>query len=162
MPPTHITTCLLCPPENPARIKADKIPQVLPGEAPSPAVGRYVQALSTHLERKHPEAYDTALKLSQTFFAMLILQSFETSDPAVANGEELIRAFIHRMTRKNDVDERELQIRCEELGFEPSERLHARDAKFDRSLEILRDLRDYLLEEGEYAVRAPEGEAVKA
>jgi hypothetical protein len=150
---THITTCTLCPPEKPARIKADQIPQVLPGEAPSPAVGKYVQALSTHLERKHPEAYEKALAISQTLFALLILESYETSDPGVANGRDLIRGFIHRMTRKNALSEEDLHIRLEQL----ESAIHP-EAGNDRgeALDLLWDLSAYLLEEGEYAPKAPE------
>ena len=153
MSSTHITTCLLCPPEKPVRIKAQEIPRIEPGGPPPPAVGRYVQALAAHVEKRHPEAYTNALVISQTLFAYMLLQSFETSDPGVANGRRMIRAFIHRLTREKDMSEEDLQFRAEMFTEDTSPEEKA------SLLEMLRDLRDYLLEEGAYAPAPNETEA---
>jgi hypothetical protein len=147
---THITKCTLCPPDKPVRIVADQIPQVKPGEQPPEAVGRYVQALSAHLQKKHPEAFQRALGIGQTLIAYLILQNFETTDPGVATGRNLTRAFVHRLTRKNDITEAEIQYRLAGLGVDGSNE-HAQE--FAREF---RDIRDLLLEEGEYTPEAPE------
>ena len=155
MSSTHITTCLLCPPDKPVRIKAQEIPRIEPGGPPPPAVGRYVQALAAHVEKRHPEAYTNAMVISQTLFAYMLLQSFETSDPGVANGRRMIRAFIHRLTREKDMAERDLQIHYERIieAFFGTDLPAGIEA---RIMAGLRDLRDYLLEEGEYAPAAHE------
>ena len=159
MSSTHITTCLLCPSEKPVRIKAQEIPRIEPGGPPPPAVGRYVQALAAHVEKRHPEAYTNAMVISQTLFAYMLLQSFETSDPGVANGRRMIRSFIHRLTRGFVTGERDLQIRYEIILDALVEMCPGPELPADIEARImagLRDLRDYLLEEGEYAPAAPE------
>jgi hypothetical protein len=142
---------MLCPPEKPTRIRAREIPQVKPGEAPPAAVGKYVQALSDHLQKKHPEAFDRSLVIGQTLIAYLVLQHFETSDPGVIAGRNLTRAFIHRLTRRNDITESDLHVRYEQMT----------ELKFDEAMEKFRDLCCYLLEEGEYAPQ-PAGPEVAA
>lgn len=146
---THITKCLLCPAEKTVRIVADQIPQMKPGEAPPEAVGKYVQALTAHLQKKHPEDFHRALTISQTLMAFLILANFETTDPGVGTGRDLTRAFIHKLTRINDVTESDLMMRYEKIdaNFGTTERAEI--------LAQFRDLRDFLLEEGEYQPRAP-------
>ena len=156
MSSNHITTCLLCAPEKPVRIKAQEIPRLEPGQPPPPAVGKYVQALASHVEKRHPEAYTNALVISQTLFAYMLLKSFETSDPGVANGRRMIRAFIHRLTRADlDVSEIDLHARAEAYGLDDQNTVDG-----PRVIDMLKDFRDYLLEEGEYAPAAPEAVAV--
>jgi len=152
---THITKCLLCPPEKQVKIVADEIPQVRPGEQPPEAVGKYVNALSSHLQKRHPEAFQRSAALSQVLFACLVLQNFDTTDPGVETGRDQTRAFIHRLTRKNDLNETDLQIRYETicgmldgLGIDGEGTSHP-------VIEQLRDLRNFLLEEGEYAPAEP-------
>jgi hypothetical protein len=140
---THITHCLLCPPERPKKIIADQIPQVNPGEAPPEAVGRFVQTLSDHLQKKHPEAFQHAVAMAQVMMAHLIVCRFETTDPRVSRARDETRAFLHKLTRKNDEAELDLRMRLEAFGFDPSDNQHG--------LLMLKDLRDFLLEEGEYA-----------
>jgi hypothetical protein len=156
---THITTCLDCPPEKPVRIVANEIPRVDSlGEPTPPAVGRYVQTLSTHLEKKHPEVYRAALLLSQSMFAFLVLTHYETSDPGVVRGRNEIRAFIHKLTRANDPTEHDLLMRQEQIIDVTGPELPPDIER--RIMEGLRDLRDYLLEEGDYAPVPPEPQAI--
>ena len=153
---THITSCLLCPSEKPVKILAKEMPQVSPTEQAPESVAKYVQALVSHLEKKHPEAYRNALAISQTFFGVLILQNFATSDPGVLEGKNRTRALIHRLTRVNDVNDMDLRMRLERLDG-VSDRMGSLS---EAALAELRDLRDFLLEEGDYlAWEQPEEKA---
>lgn len=155
---THITKCLLCPIEKRARIVSDPMPQVKPGEQPPEAVGRYVQALTDHIRKKHPESYAQIYAMAQIMMALLVVKEFETTDPGVETAREQLRNFIHRMTRKNDVTETDIQVRLEHI--DDSVTFFERDGKDaidkDRILDELRDFRDFLLEEGDYAPAVPE------
>lgn len=158
MPLTHITKCLLCPAGKPARIVSDPMPQVKPGEQPPEAVGRYVQALTDHIRKKHPEAYAHIYAMAQIMMALLVVREFETTDPGVGTAREQLRNFIHRMTRKNDVTETDMLVRLERI--DDAVRFFERDGKDaidkDRILDELRNLRNFLLEEGEYQPAAPD------
>jgi hypothetical protein len=130
------------------RIVANEVPPIAPGQPPPEVLGRYVQALAGHLQKKHPESWESAVNLGHALTAWIWLQNFATDDPGVQANREMIRAFIHRMTRKNNARESDIQIRCEKFdGISESDHVQA--------LEQFRDLRDYLLEEGEYAPGVP-------
>lgn len=146
---THNTNCLLCPPEKPFRIISDPMPNVESGQPPPEAVGRYVQKLREHLEKRHQEVYLQSFMLGQILSALAIIDAFKSTDPGVARGREVLRRFVHRLTRKNDPEERDLLIR--------SERILELDPITVQGIEDqLRDYRDYLLEQGEYEPKVPE------
>jgi hypothetical protein len=153
MPQTHITTCLLCKPEKPATIKANEMPPFCPEDDPPQAVLTYLKALRQHIEKRHPEAFNYAVALGHTLTALVVIGHFATTDPEIQRSKDLTRAFLHKATRKNDVTERDLQIRWENLYGCTDEQ---------ETIAGLKDLRDWLLEEGEYAPQALEPEAVKA
>ena len=129
---THITTCLLCSKERPSTIKADPLPQV-----------------SNVEELALSEVSARLVKAVLLLMMVLSASKLASTDPAFPHNLEIIRAYIHRITRKNDVTERDLQIRWENLyGCEDEQ----------ETMAGLKDLRDYLLEEGDYAPQrlAPE------
>lgn len=154
MPITHITTCMICPAEKPGKIVANEIPQIRPGEMPPAAVFEYMEALKTHLKKKHPEVFQQTLVIGQMLMDLLVVAKFQTSDPGVENARHLTRAFLHKLTRGNDADERDLQIRAE--------RVNPLSSTVTAAIIVLelRDLRDYLLEEGEYEPKVPEPAAI--
>lgn len=135
---THITTCLLCDPKAPKQFAAEG---VTPGLTQGESMGNLGRAMVRHLEQKHPEAYKPIAIQGLMFMALLSIPHYSSTDPGIGPMANLVRHFIHTVTRKNGATDSELDNRF---------------ACGDAISRQLRDLRDYLLEEGEYAPKAPE------
>jgi hypothetical protein len=128
-----ITTCRVCGQEFKApAIKPDDRGQIL----------KLAEALGRHL--------NTHEELQRAVTTLLLATLFTTEDemlkasiPTILAGVEPTRAMIHQATRRTYIDDALIDNKIADLGFE------VEDAKGLQTL--LRDMRDILCEEGQYA-----------
>lgn len=146
MPLTHITTCLLCDPTKPKKFAASSMPEVKPGEQPPEAIGKFIQALGSHLAKEHPQALASIQQMGAMFQALLLMKNFQTTDPGVHRAAELTRHFIYKLTQRAEFGDSDIKRFIHDtVGAEG-------EIGFDE----LCDFRDLLQENGKYAPKTPE------
>jgi hypothetical protein len=116
------------------------------------AAGKLVGALAKHLEKKHPERIAPILPMLAVYQGFLVLNNFDTQDPQLIQSRENLRSMLHSQTRKNFVPDDKL--------LEPfAPLLNERDfldAKGKQLfIDLLRNFRDFLTEQGHYGPQTP-------
>jgi hypothetical protein len=115
---------------------------------PNQQVVEYVTKLIQHVQEKHPPLGNRTLASTQEFMGYLFTDYFKVNDPSVIQMREVIRAQLHKATRKNSITDAEIKDRLSRLPI---------DGELFEKLEgLLQDMRDVLLEEGRYAPQLPE------
>lgn len=112
---------------------------------PNERVVKFVTALMDHLGKKHPEVMMRVSNAIQEYMGFLVVSMFELNDPRLIEMRERIRAEIAVLSRRNNIPDSMIDGKIAELGFDDT------DAEGLRIL--LRDMRDLLTEQGNYAPR---------
>jgi hypothetical protein len=121
------------------------------GGATDPRLLRYIGKLKEHVEQKHP---DVAMQIG-AFSAFLIAAAFKLEDPLLLKMHFDLRYALHRMTRAKLITDEEIQDRVSRI--EELDRRQQEAVSF-----LLRDMRDVLTEQGEYAPKQPSVSPVTA
>ena len=112
---------------------------------PNERVVRFVTALYDHLGKKHPEVMQRITGAIQEYMGFLVVGMFEVSDPKLLEMREHIRATLARIFRRFQISDGDIQDRIARLELDPEE---------EEGLNtLLRDMRDLLTEQGNYAPR---------
>jgi hypothetical protein len=77
----------------------------------------FMGALMRHLEKKHPEAWNQAHALSQHFMGWLVLQQYETEDPAILQSLMAFAITLRGMVRVIPISDAEIEGAVAALGF---------------------------------------------
>ena len=123
---------------------------------------RYVQSLTQHLQKHHPEHLKAAQIFGSEYAGMLALSNFETEDELVAEQRDFVRWKVHNATRRAVVTDDRIDDKVREAlsGFliqDPE-----RDRKLNESMadglgskivEVMRTMRDVLEERGRYQIQ---------
>jgi hypothetical protein len=137
----HITTCKLCG----QRFSNNALPVI--GDVPDAATQNFVKALIKHLKIVHARHFaqftQDMIVLSDQFAGWLALRSFQTEDPNLAQSQEILRKWVHSITRKNQLFDADLLDRVSRLGLSAAEA--------EPVTALCKELRDYLTEQGPYA-----------
>jgi hypothetical protein len=100
--------------------------------------------LIKHLAQNHKQqfmAFSNAMRLlANKFAAWLALQSFEISDPNLLNSQEELRAWVHALTRKNQLTDAEITDKI--VSAEP--------ITAEKAIAICKELRNFLTEQAQY------------
>jgi hypothetical protein len=75
------------------------------GEAAQRRAMRYVQTLTTHLQKQHPQVLTTAQIFGSEYAGMLALMNFKTDDELVAQQRDFVRWKVHNATRRASVSD---------------------------------------------------------
>ena len=114
-------------------------------------LARYIGELKNHIERHHPE-----WGMEVGFFsAFLIAVGFRLEDPFLLQMAEGLRYALHRKTRRVHITDDQIDARVsriEELGERERNAVAA----------LLKDMRDVICEQGQYAPQKPAPEVVSA
>jgi len=110
---------------------------------PDPRIGKMIQEMAKHLEKHHPEQFEQGAKAVQQYMTFLFLSVFELQDPLLIQLYECIRAPLHQYSTRATIPDSVIDGKIADLGFEDE------DAEGLRTL--LRDMRDLLTEQGDYA-----------
>lgn len=124
----HITKCRFCMKEF---TTGQPLAVPIIGEPPQAHLQRYVQALAKHMQENHPQEWAQLLMFGSLFTSVLILRQYQTEDPALLRAEDINRFQVHQMTRRNPP---------------PTDEALEKKAKEDEVFNLLKDLRDYLIE----------------
>jgi hypothetical protein len=96
-----------------------------------------------HVQKKHPQAMMQISGSIQEFMGFLVVSMFQCEDPKLSQLQERVRASIAKVSRKLTITNEEIQDRVARLGLDPDE---------EEGLQtLLRDMRDLLTEQGNYA-----------
>ena len=115
---------------------------------PNERLVKFVMALVAHLQKKHPEVMQHISGMAQEFTGYLALRMFIIEDPHLITGQENVRATLQQFSRRNRITDAEITDRVARLGL---------NAEQEEDLSVLlRDMRDVLCEEGQYAPKTAE------
>ena len=110
---------------------------------PNDRVVKFVTALMEHVQKKHPQHMQQISGAIQEYMGFLIVTMFQCEDPKLAQLQERVRASIFKVSRRLTITNEEIQDRVARLGLDPDE---------EEGLQtLLRDMRDLLTEQGNYA-----------
>lgn len=104
---------------------------------------RFVQTLAEHIQTHHPDLMGRVGLTIQDMTGFLILSMFTSEDPTLIGKSEMVRYGFHRMTRNNDITDGTILDRLARAGFTKEE--------IERIGPVMRDMRDALTEQGQYA-----------
>jgi hypothetical protein len=129
------------------------------GEAEQRRAMRYVQTLTTHLQKKHPQALTTAQIFGSEYAGMLALMNFTTDDELVAQQRDFVRWKVHNATRRAQVSDDRIveKVRSILAGYlvnDPERDKKLNDSMADgigsKFVEVMTEMRDVLEERGRY------------
>ncbi len=133
-PAKYITECRICK----QQFQAAAFVPILNGGV-DPRITQFGNALCDHMMKKHQAELGS----------FLIATCFLISDPGLVGIFEPLRWAIQKFTRRANVTDEQLRERLTELSMVPDDPDPAELAEF---LKPFIDLRDYLTEEGAYAL----------
>jgi len=122
---------------------------------------RYVQSLTQHLQKHHPEHLKAAQIFGSEYAGMLALSNFETEDELVAEQRDFVRWKVHNATRRAVVtDERIIEkvssVLDSFLVTDPDRVRKLNDSMAEglgaKIVEVMMYMRDVLEERGRYNV----------
>jgi hypothetical protein len=129
------------------------------GEAQQRRAMRYVQTLTTHLQKKHPQVLTTAQIFGSEYAGMLALMNFTTDDELVAQQRDFVRWKVHNATRRAQVSDDRIveKVRTILAGYlvnDPERDKKLNDSMADgigsKFVEVMTEMRDVLEERGRY------------
>lgn len=113
--------------------------------APNERVVKFVTALMDHLQTKHPQIMAQVSQSIQEFMGFLVISMYEVQDPKLLEMREFIRAGLAKVSRRFQISNADIEDRVARLEL---------DSEDEEGLNILlRDMRDLLTEQGDYAPR---------
>ena len=138
----YITTCKLCN----QRFANSALPII--GEHPDRQTAKFVTGLAEHFKKAHKEQAegiwnDTRIFATQ-FAGWIVMQQFQTDDPQLQASQQRLRAWLHRLTIKNQISDADLQDRIA--------RLELAEPDAEKVTALCKELRDYLTEQGQRAL----------
>ena len=134
----HITTCRLC-----GQAFTDHPLDVpIVGQPPSARVQRFVRALYQHIEKRHQPNAAGILALTLLAQGYLVVNLFESQDPALQESKESARAQLFSLMLKNRATDANLRSTLAALSLNEEE-----IGKVEPSF---KQLRDYLTETGQF------------
>ena len=134
----HITRCRLCGQaftDNPLDVP-------IVGQPPSARVQRFVRALYQHIEKRHQPNAAGILALTLLAQGYLVVNLFESEDPALQDSKESARAQLFSLILKNRATDANLRSTLAALSLTEAEIAKVEPA--------FRQLRDYLSESGQF------------
>lgn len=84
---------------------------------PDARIQSYIQALMKHTQKKHPQAFMLAQMSGQFMFGYLMVTSFETQDPAIAEMKRKYEAQLRRYVTPQAVTDDEIEGALGAIGF---------------------------------------------
>lgn len=138
----YITTCKLCN----QRFANSALPII--GEQPDRQTAKFVTGLAEHFKKTHKEQAegvwnDTRIFATQ-FAGWIVMQQFQTDDPQLQASQQRLRAWLHRLTIKNQISDADLQDRIA--------RLELAEPDAEKVTALCKELKDYLTEQGQHAL----------
>lgn len=123
---------------------------------PGDRVTKFVMALMSHLQSKHPEVMKQVSGSIAEFTGWLVVSAFACQDPSLAAVQERVRGGIHRASRRITLTDEQIQQRIaaviQETGIEEADEVGMWTEGLNT---LLQDMRDLLLEQGRYAPQSP-------
>jgi alcohol dehydrogenase YqhD (iron-dependent ADH family) len=118
------------------------------GEHPDRQTAKFVTGLAEHFKKAHKEQAegiwnDTRIFATQ-FAGWIVMQQFQTDDPQLQASQQRLRAWLHRLTIKNQISDADLQDRIA--------RLELAEPDAEKVTALCKELRDYLTEQGQRAL----------
>jgi len=129
------------------------------GEAAQRRAMRYVQTLTTHLQKQHPQVLTTAQIFGSEYAGMLALMNFKTDDELVAQQRDFVRWKVHNATRRASVSDDRIveKVRSILTGYlinDPEREKKLNESMADgigsKIVEVMTEMRDVLEERGRY------------
>jgi hypothetical protein len=129
------------------------------GEAAQRRAMRYVQTLTTHLQKHHPKVLTTAQIFGSEYAGMLALMNFKTDDELVAQQRDFVRWKVHNATRRASVSDDRIveKVRSILAGYlmkDPERERKLSESMADgvgsKIVEVMTEMRDVLEERGRY------------
>lgn len=137
---------------------------VLINEAEQRRAMRYVQTLTQHLQKHHPDALKAAQIFGSEYAGMLALSNFETEDALVAEQRDFVRWKVHNATRRAMVTDERIVEKVSQIldGFlvgDPDREKKLNESMADglgaKIVETMTQMRDVLEERGRYNIQPP-------
>ena len=137
---------------------------VLINEAEQRRAMRYVQSLTQHLQKHHPDALKAAQIFGSEYAGMLALSNFETEDALVAEQRDFVRWKVHNATRRAMVTDERIVEKVSQIldGFlvgDPDREKKLNESMADglgaKIVETMTQMRDVLEERGRYNIQPP-------
>lgn len=104
---------------------------------------KFVKRLTEHLKTRHPDAMALIDANVEDIKGVMVSGMFSTQDPLIAVCAERARYTLHTVTRKTQITDETIFDRLKNNGIN-------QDA-IDTVLPVMRDMRDELTEQGQYA-----------
>lgn len=137
---------------------------VLLNESEQKRAMRYVQSLTQHLQKQHPQALQAAQIFGSEYAGMLALSNFETEDALVAEQRDFVRWKVHNATRRAVVTDDRIVEKVSAIldGFlvgDPNREKKLNESMADglgaKIVEVMTQMRDVLEERGRYNITPP-------
>ena len=110
---------------------------------PDAKIVKFVTALMDHMQKKHPQEMTVISQLVQQFLGFIVVSQFEIADPKLLEMREAVRASMARMSRRFIISDADILDKVARLELDPDD---------EEGIGILlRDMRDLLTEQGDYA-----------
>ena len=95
---------------------------------------RYVQSLTQHLQKHHPQALQAAQIFGSEYAGMLALSNFDTEDEIVQEQRDFVRWKVHNATRRAAVTDDRIDEKVREVLFGFLIQDPERDRKLNESM----------------------------
>lgn len=103
---------------------------------------QFVQALASHIQKEHPDTMNLVASNIQEVTGFLVLSTFRIEDPTLTARFQSMRYALQTVTRQNRVDDKTILDKLAGLGLSQPE--------IETVAPLVKDLRDFLCEEGSY------------
>lgn len=113
---------------------------------------KFVQALAAHIQKEHPDTMTLVAANIQEITGFLVLSVFESQDPSLTARFQSARYALQTATRQNKVTDETIQDKLAGLGLAQEE--------IEKVSPFIKDLRDFLCEEGSYKPKTGERKLV--
>lgn len=135
---------------------------VIVNEAQQRRAMRYVQSLTQHLQKHHPQALQAAQIFGSEYAGMLALSNFDTEDALVQEQRDFVRWKVHNATRRAVVNDDRIVEKVSTVldGFlvgDPEREKKLNESMADglgaKIVEVMKQMRDVLEERGRYNIQ---------
>jgi hypothetical protein len=120
---------------------------------PGDRIVKFVSRLIEHAQTDHPQQWAQISGAIQQYMGFMIVRMFEIQDPQLLGMQEGIRAALHHFTTRLTITDEEIQSRVARIGLDPEQE--------EGVGLLLRDMRDLLTEQGQYAPQLSEKPLVR-
>jgi hypothetical protein len=143
--PRNRTTCKVCrehPEAGEFTLQTPAVPII--GEDPAKQIGIYIETLTKHLAKKHPQVLKDLNERAKAYMLFLGFSFFESDEPKIIDTWNAIRHAIRKQAERYTFEDAAIEAKVQKLNLPAADQ--------DAVVSLMLDMRDLLLEQGRYAL----------